>query len=433
MLCLFYLGYEILTFYGQISKKTCLFFYSYYNIRNVEEMMTKSDSFINIDKNELKRIPVTSIDIDKPDLKNIFEAKSVVIANWLIDWIKKDFKAGKIREMDLLPKKAELAYHLGVSIGTIQNSLRYIEDKGYVESKQCIGTFVKDWTKQTSTVRKLTSKREVTINLIKKYLAENKFKIGQILPSSRVLASLISSSPNTTRLALENLSASGILEHQIKEAGNSCWVLKSKDFYIDKSVLETCNETLVEKVQKDLELYITKNLSVGEKIPPHDVLARELKVSIKTIHGAFKNLIKSGILLARRGRYGTTVIKMPNESALAPKLETSIFASAKDTAFYNYEKTQNHIKRMIAENYEIGERLPSIMALSKDLDLSPNTIRKAFNNLSREGYLRFERGRYGGTFVVDIPEITSQSFKWLAVNPKYVEAYKGVSSTVSEN
>lgn len=394
--------------------------------------MTKNNKFLNIDKNSLKRISIDRISIEKPDLKNIFEAKSVVIANWLIDWIKKDFTCGRINEMELLPKKAELAYYLGVSIGTIQNSLRYIEDKGFVESKQCIGTFVKDWKKTTTNVRKLTSKREVTINLIKKYLSESKFKVAQILPSSRVLASLINASPNTTRLALEYLCSEGILEHQIKDAGISCWRVKNRDFSVDKSVLETSNETLVEKVKKDLEKYIDKNLKVGDRIPAHDKLASELKVSIKTIHGAFKQLIKDGILLAKRGRYGTTVIKMPSESAFAPKRETSIFASAKDTAFYNYEKTQNHIKRLIAENYEIGEKLPSIMALSNELDLSPNTIRKAFNNLSKEGYLRFERGRYGGTFVVEIPETTSQAFKWLAVNPQYVETYRN-SAEVSVN
>ena len=64
------------------------------------------------------------------------------------------------------------------------------------------------------------------------------------------------------------------------------------------------------------------------------------------------------------------------------------------------------------------------MDLSKELDLSPNTIRKSLNNLADDGYLRFTRGRYGGTFVIDIPDTSAQSFKWLAVNPKYVEVYK---------
>ena len=149
-----------------------------------------------------------------------------------------------------------------------------------------------------------------------------------------------------------------------------------------------------------------------------------MSVSIKTIHDALKTLIDEGILLARRGRYGTTVLRMPNDNSIPEKKETSIFAPAPDTAFYYYEKTQNHIKKMIAENYEIGSKLPSITELSKQLDLSPNTIRKAFHNLAREGYLAFSRGRYGGTFVIDIPETDEQAFKWLAVNPKYAEVYK---------
>ena len=75
---------------------------------------------------------------------------------------------------------------------------------------------------------------------------------------------------------------------------------------------------------------------------------------------------------------------------------------------------------MIAEEYDIGEKLPSIIEMSKMLDLSPNTIRKAFHNLAKEGLLVFSRGRYGGTFIIDIPEIEQQTFKWLAVNPQYI-------------
>lgn len=156
-------------------------------------------------------------------------------------------------------------------------------------------------------------------------------------------------------------------------------------------------------------------------MPAHADLSLELSVSIKTIHDALKTLIDEGILLARRGRYGTTVTRIPNDKSVYEKKETSIFAQAQDTAFYYYEKTQNHIKKMIAQNYEIGAKLPSIIELSKELDLSPNTIRKAFHNLAKEGYLAFSRGRYGGTFVIDIPEMEEQAFKWLAVNPKYAE------------
>lgn len=384
--------------------------------------------YLLLDKSKLRKLSVNDISIPLPDLKNIFESKAVVIADWLIDWIEADFKAGKIKETDLLPQKADLAYHLGISIGTMQNAFRYVEDKGYVESKQCIGTMVRDWKKPLAAIRKLTSKRDICINLIKKYIMEKKIKVGQKLPSSRTLAVVIGSSPNTTRLALENLCSQGVLERNFKSSNEASWILKSNNFTnsftLSKQNLNISNITLVEKVEKDLENYITKKMKVGDKLPAHEDLSAEFKVSIKTIHDALKKLIKKEILLARRGRYGTVVIKMPGENAFSPKKETSIFASAQDSAFYNYEKTQNHIKSLIAQNYEIGDKLPSIKELSQQLDLSTNTIRKALNNLADDGYLRFSRGRYGGTFVIDIPDTSSQSFKWLAVNPKYVEVYK---------
>lgn len=387
--------------------------------------MKSTEKFLLLDKNNLKRLTIKDVSIALPDLKNIFESKAVVISNWLVNWIETDFVLGKIKETDLLPQKAELAYHLGVSIGTMQNALRYVEDKGYVESKQCIGTMVRDWKKPTTSIRKLTSKRDICVDLIKKYIVDKKLKIGQKVPSSRVLANIIGASANTTRLALENLCSLGILAHNYKASNEVNWVLKSNDFSVPKEDLSVFNQvTLVKKVEKDLENYISKKLKVGDRLPAHEELSQELKVSVKTIHDALKSLIKNGILLARRGRYGTTVIKMPGETIDSIRRESSIFASAQETAFYNYEKTQNHIRLLIAQNYEIGSKLPSIMELSKELDLSPNTIRKALNNLADEGYLRFSRGRYGGTFVIDIPETSSQSFKWLAVNPKYVEVYK---------
>lgn len=382
--------------------------------------------FVLLDKSKLRKLTMKDISIGLPDLKNIFDSKSVVIANWLIDWIETDFRAGKVKETDLLPQKAELAYHLGVSIGTMQNALRLVEDKSYVESKQRIGTMVRDWKRSTPAVRKLTSKRDVCIDLIKKYIIDKKLKVGQKIPSSRVLANIIGTSPNTTRLALENLCSNQIIEHDAKASNELCWILKTTDFAYPKTNLDISNNvTLVEKIEKELENYIAKKLKIGDKLPAHEQLSTELKVSIKTIHDALKSLIKKGYLLAHRGRYGTTVIKLPGMETAISRKEDSIFAPAKETAFYNYEKTQNHIKSLIVNKYNnINSKLPSIMDLSKELDLSPNTIRKALNNLADEGYLRFVRGRYGGTFVIDIPDTSAQSFKWLAVNPKYVEVYK---------
>lgn len=375
----------------------------------------------SVKKNDLKTIQISEVFADLPELKNIKEPKANVIAKWMAELIKANLKSGKIKINNLLPSKSEFAYMLGVSIGTIQNALRQIEDLGYVESKQCIGTLVKDYRKKTSTMRKLTSKREIAIEKIKKIIIDNNIKVGQNLPSSRIIATKTGCSANTVRLALENLCGVGILTHKFKNSKETGWILKDKNFEISETEK---SETLVLKIENDLKNYIAENLQIGDKIPAHAELAEKLNVSIKTIHDALKILIDDGILLARRGRYGTSVIKMPNEMTIEQKRETSIFAPAQDTAFYYYEKTQNHIKHMIAVNYRIGEKLPSIAELSKQMDLSPNTIRKAFHNLAKEGYLVFSRGRYGGTFVIDIPETEEQTFKWLAVNPQYAETYK---------
>lgn len=379
-------------------------------------------NFILPQKSDLIQIKTSDISFELPDLKNINESKTVIIAKWMIDWIKHDLGCGKIQTNNLLPSKASFAYFLGVSIGTIQNAVRYVEDSGYVYSKQCIGTLIAG--ENDCNLRKLTSKRETAINDIKNYILDNEYRIGQNLPSSRNIASIIGCSTNTTRLALEYLCTAGILEHKFKTAKDSGWLIKSTSFEKSENTTTSQQKTLVNKVEKDLKDYISKNLKIGDKLPAHAELSSILKVSIKTIHDSLKILIDERILLARRGRYGTTVIKLPYAAESSERSETSIFASAQDTAFYFYEKTQNHIKKMICENYEIGSKLPSIIELSKQMDLSPNTIRKAFQNLAKEGYLAFSRGRYGGTFVIDMPETEEETFKWLAVNPKYAEIYK---------
>ncbi len=378
------------------------------------------NNFILPQKSELVQIKVSDIEFELPDLKNITQSKAIVIGKWLIDWIKHDLSCGRIEVNNLLPSKSSLAYFLGVSVGTVQNAVRYVEDEGFVCSKQCIGTLIS--AQSSCGIRKLTSKRETAIKDIQNFIVEKDFKVGENLPSSRYIASVIGCSANTARLALEFLCTTGVLEHRFKNSKDSGWVLKSVSFNSNENFE---HKTLVAKVESDLKSYIDANLKPGDKLPAHGELSAILKVSIKTIHDALKTLIEDGILLPRRGRYGTTVIKLPSEqNSGAERMETSIFASAQDTAFYYYEKTQNHIKKMISENYEIGSKLPSIEELSKEMDLSPNTIRKAFQNLAKEGYLAFSRGRYGGTFVIDIPETEEETFKWLAVNPQYAQMYK---------
>lgn len=365
-----------------------------------------------INKSGLRHIKLSDITKELPDLKNCSVSKVNIICDWICDWIKSDLGNGKISENDCIPSKAEFAYKFGVSMGTIQNALRQAEDLGYLKSKQCIGTLVKDYRNNTSGMRKLTSKRDIVIENIKKYIVQNGFKKGDLLPSSRKIASAISSSQNTTRLALESLRLSKILSRDDEQR---CYIVNS-----GIEITKDCtNETLVTKVYDDLKKYIAANLKIGDRMPAHDVLAKNFNASLKTVHDSLKMLIEEGILVARRGRYGTTVTRMPNDSGIEEKYETSIFAPAKDAAFYYYEKTQNIIRKLIADEYKIGMKLPSISQLSTEFDLSPNTVRRALHNLAKDGYLAFSRGRYGGTYVIDIPEV--QSFKWIAVNPKYAE------------
>jgi DNA-binding transcriptional regulator YhcF (GntR family) len=60
-------------------------------------------------------------------------------------------------------------------------------------------------------------------------------------------------------------------------------------------------------------------------------------------------------------------------------------------------------RRIEAGSIAPGERLPPVRALADELDLSPNTVAKAYRVLEREGLL-VARGRHG-TFVAErLPE-----------------------------
>ncbi len=394
----------------------------------------KKLSFEKLEKNSLKRIEISELPKDIPNFRNTFESKDSVIKKWLTDWITAGIKKGKIEENTLLPKKADLAYYLGVSVGTVQNAIRFVEDAGWLESKQRIGTIVRNQNSSNPIIRKAESKREKVIAQIKKYIIDNNLKINDPLPSARALSSIIGNSTNTTRLALDYLGMQGIIEARAFRSNESNWILKKVPSISEeeKEFTQTNNlssNTLVEQVEKELKEYIKANHSVGDRLPAHSELSDILKVSIKTVHDAMKSLIDEGVLLARRGRYGTTIIKIPDSNLLQPTQEisivaSSIFAKAEDAAFYSYQKIENLIKNYIAQNFEIGDKLPSMEALSEKFDVSSNTIRKALQNLSKQGYVNFSRGRYGGTFVSDLPENENEeAFRWLAISPQYTISY----------
>jgi DNA-binding GntR family transcriptional regulator len=382
-----------------------------------------------IEKSTLRRIGINELPKKLINFRNSNKTKDIMIAEWLESWIKSDLEKGKINNNSLLPKKNDLASYFGTSMGTVQNAIRYIEDKGIVESKQRIGTLISNTNEPSMQLRKLTSKREQAIVALKKAIIDNNYKIDTALPSSRELAGIIGSASNTTRLALEHLASVGIIESKGCRGNKANWILRQYPQLTETEIAATNGietDTLVDQVERDLKSYLSQTCKIGDKIPAHFELSQTLKVSIKTVHDAMKRLIKSGIIRAKRGRYGSILQRAPFDSPLAPKPEHSIFASAEEASVYNYERVENHLKLLIQKQYKIGSKLPSMSELAAELNVSSNTIRKALQRLARELIVDFSRGRYGGTFVTKMPKIEekTKAFTWLSVNPEHLRAYR---------
>jgi len=382
-----------------------------------------------ISKSSLRRIEISELPNRLPDFKNAITTKDNVLADWLATWIEAGLTNSKLKKNDLLPKKAALANYLGISIGTVQTAIRFIEDKGYVESKQRIGTFIRAINQENTELRKQTSKRDLAIVALKNIIVNNSYNIGEPLPSSRELSKLIGSALNTTRLALEYLSSLGVIESRGCRGNKANWILRELPIITELEKSEESinleSDTLVDQVERDLKDLISKRFQVNEKLPPHFELAETLKVSIKTVHDAMKRLVEQGIIKSKRGRYGTFITRMPSDAQFYPKQENSIFASAVDASLYNYEKVERHLKLLIKENYKIGDKFPAMGKLALDLKVSSNTIRKALQKLADENIVRFSRGRYGGTFIVNMPKVEElTSFTWLSINPEHIAVYR---------
>lgn len=363
--------------------------------------------YITYKKNELRHLKVSDMNMTVPNLQN--SNKTETIANLIMKSIDTALKTNLVKIGDLLPTKADLAYYLGVSLGTIQNVLKILEDKEYIYSKQRIGSIIKDKNDNLSEMRKKTSKKDIAEERIKNYILTNSIEIGQQLPATRQLAKETGMALNTVMTAISKLITDNILKYDDKK----------NLIVIDNNITlneNTGEESLAVKISHDLKQHICANYSIGERLPSNEELAKEFNVSMKTMHNAVQILVKEKMLLTRRGSYGTIVISNSQNPTAEPRREMSIFAPAQETAFYHYEKIQNKIKKIIINNYDIGSKLPSINELSKMLDVNKNTIRKALNNLAEDGILRFSRGRYGGTYVISMPETNEQTYRWLAIN-----------------
>ena len=67
-------------------------------------------------------------------------------------------------------------------------------------------------------------------------------------------------------------------------------------------------------------------------------------------------------------------------------------------------QVKNRIAYLIgAGEYGAGDQLPTVRALAVDLDISYNTVNRAYMDLEREGYITTRKGR--GTFVAERREV----------------------------
>ncbi|MCD7780734.1 MAG: GntR family transcriptional regulator [Candidatus Gastranaerophilales bacterium] len=377
----------------------------------------------NITENQ-RKIDINELPAEIPDFSTSFESKDSLIKKWIINWIKSAISKNTIKENDILPKKSEISNYLGVSTGTVQNAIRYVEDAGYLKSKQKLGTMISNCTNPFSQSEKLTSKREKAISAIKKAILQKGYKIGKPIPSTRKMSEFIGLSQNTTRLAYEHLCSIGILDSKQTRGNDSNWYLKEIPEITTgelKQIENMSADTLVFKLTIELKKLLSEKYSIGDKIPSHEDLASMLGVSVKTIHDCVKQLNKEGIVISRRGRYGSILAQNPLSPVFEPLKENSIFAEAKDAAFYSYKKIENKIIDLINNEYNKNDKLPSMSELANKYEVSTNTIRKALIALEQEGYVTFGRGKYGGTFVIDKPSNSDkQSYQWISINPKYI-------------
>jgi len=79
-----------------------------------------------------------------------------------------------------------------------------------------------------------------------------------------------------------------------------------------------------------------------------------------------------------------------------------------------YHQIENQIKALISSGQlKTGSPLPSIRALSKDLETSVITIRRAYQDLEYQGFIKTTQGK--GTFVAEIEDATKEKVKVDAV------------------
>jgi DNA-binding GntR family transcriptional regulator len=347
---------------------------------------------------KLSHMPTAPKQFDKS------QSKDTQIAQWLMNWIQKGLANERLSSRYMLPLKHELARYLGVSVGTVQNAIRQVEDDGWVESKQRVGTLLRDAKSAGNThrVRKQTSKREQAMLAVKHFIATQAMEPGTMMPASRELATLLNATPNTIRLAMEALEGEGILESQGNRGKRSNWKVKCAP-EADTEAVQIASITLIDQMERDLKRLISDDFEVNHRLPSHHELALQFNVSIKTIHDAMQRLVEQGIVHAKRGRYGTYVTRLPLHVARDMEAIERLFrpASEHQSLFYAYEQAFEALNSYIVQTHlKSGDKLPTVQELCTVFQQPAGAVRRAIQMLQEAKRLELKRGRYGGAFLI---------------------------------
>lgn len=96
---------------------------------------------------------------------------------------------------------------------------------------------------------------------------------------------------------------------------------------------------------------------------------------------------------------------------------------SKDSREPIYHQIEKQLKALIAGGHLLaGSPLPSIRALSKDLEISVITIRRAYQDLEAQGFIQTLHGK--GTFVAEIQNTTKEQVMTASVEKEFEQAIR---------
>ena len=96
---------------------------------------------------------------------------------------------------------------------------------------------------------------------------------------------------------------------------------------------------------------------------------------------------------------------------------------SKDSREPIYHQIEKQLKALIAGGHlPAGTPLPSIRALAKDLEISIITIRRAYQDLESQGFIKTVHGK--GTFVAEIQKSMKQETMTASVQTEFERAIR---------